>query len=101
METGPIEQFPSASDYASYCRCVPSAYWSNEKNGNKYLSWAFAEAAHFCIRYCEEAKAFYQRKCAKTNQPSAYRALANKLSKACYFIMKEKRAFDRGRLFQG
>ena len=109
LETGPIERFPSASDYASYCRCVPSAYWSNgkkkgsgnKKNGNKYLSWAFAEAATFCIRYCPEAKAFYQRKCAKTNQPLAYRALANKLSKACYFIMKEKRGFDRERLFHG
>lgn len=102
LESGPIDRFPSASDYASYCRCVPSAYWSNEKkkgagnkkNGNKYLSWAYAEAAHFAIRYCAEAKTYYQRKCAKTHLSSAYRAVANKLAKACYFIMKEQRAFD-------
>ncbi|MFQ5544259.1 MAG: IS110 family transposase [Nitrospiria bacterium] len=109
LETGPIDRFSSAGNYASYCRCVPSAYWSNEKkkgignkkNGNKYLSWAFAEAANFSIRFCEPAKRFYQRKCAKTNQPSAYRAVANKLAKASYFIMKEKTRFDAELLFRG
>lgn len=107
LETGPIERFASAGDYASYCRCVPSAHWSNEKkkgqgnqkSGNKYLSWAYAEAATFCIRYCPEAKKYYQRKTAKTNQPSAYRAMANKLSKACYFIMRDRSRFDATKLF--
>jgi len=107
LESGHIDRFVSAGHYASYCRCVPTAYWSNskqkgggnKKNGNKYLSWAFAEAASFAIRYCKEAKVFYQRKCAKTNQPSAYRAVANKLSKACYYIMRDQVAFDVGRLF--
>lgn len=107
LESGPIDRFASAGNYASYCRCVPTAYWSNskqkgggnKKNGNKYLSWAYAEAANFAIRYCKEAKAFYQRKCAKTNQPSAYRAVANKLSKACYYIMKDQTPFDAQRLF--
>lgn len=107
LESGPIDRFPSAGQFASYCRCVPSSYWSNakqkgagnKKNGNKYLSWAFAEAANFSIRYCTEAKAFYQRKCAKTNQPKAYRAVANKLAKACYYIMRDRVAFDAKRLF--
>ena len=108
LETGPIERFVSAGHYASYCRCVPSAYWSNEKrkgagnkkNGNKYLSWAFAEAANFAIRFCPEAKAFYQRKCAKTNPPVAYRAMANKLAKACYYLMRDQTVFNAQRLFQ-
>lgn len=107
LESGPIERFASAGQFASYCRCVPSSYWSNakqkgagnKKNGNKYLSWAFAEAANFSIRYCTEAKAFYQKKCAKTNQPKAYRAVANKLAKACYYIMRDRVAFDPTRLF--
>jgi len=109
LETGPIDRFASAGQYASYCRCVPTAYWSNgkqkgsgnPKNGNKYLSWAFAEAANFCIRYCPEAKGYYQRKVAKTNQPSAYRAVANKLAKACYFMMRDQVSFDVKRLFGG
>ena len=24
----------------------------NTKNGNKYLAWAFVEAANFALRYC-------------------------------------------------
>jgi transposase len=28
----------------------------NAKNGNKYLAWAFVEAANFALRYCPEAK---------------------------------------------
>lgn len=107
LETGPVERFGGPGEYASYCRCVPSAYWSNEKkkgsgnkkNGNKYLSWAYAEAAAFCIRYCDEAKRYYQRKCASKNQPVAYRAISNKLAKACYFIMRDGAEFDAARLF--
>ena len=107
LETGPIERFDSAGNYASYCRCVPSSYWSNEKkkgsgnqkNGNKYLSWAFAEAANFCIRFNADAKRYYQKKSARTNQPSAYRAMANKLAKACYFVMRDGVDFDSKRLF--
>ena len=109
LETGPIARFASAGQYASYCRCVPTAYWSNAKqkgrgnvrNGNKYLSWAFAEAANFCIRYCPEAKATYQRLAARTSKPSAYRAMANKLAKASYFIMRDQSVFDVTRLFSG
>jgi transposase len=37
----------------------------NSKNGNKYLAWAFVEAANFAIRFNEQAKRFYQRKAAK------------------------------------
>jgi transposase len=107
LETGSIERFKSAGNYASYCRCVPSAYWSNEKkkgqgnakNGNKYLSWAYAEAASFSIRYCDVAKKYYQRKKAKTNIPKAYRAVANKLAKSSYHMMKNGTKYDAIKLF--
>ncbi|MDH4186521.1 MAG: IS110 family transposase, partial [Nitrospira sp.] len=53
-----------------YCRCVGSAHVSNgirkgasnTKNGNKYLSRAFIEAAHFAIRYEAVIRTYYQRK---------------------------------------
>ncbi len=63
------------------------------------MSWAFAEAANFAIRYFKLAKAFYQRKCTQTNPPVAYRALSNKLAKACYFMMRDQVPFDVQRLF--
>jgi hypothetical protein len=66
-------------------RCfVP--YKGNTKNGNKYLAWAFVEAANFARRYCPEAKSFYERKKSKTNGVLATKALAHKLARACCYI---------------
>lgn len=70
LETGSIECFASAGNFASYARCVDSQRMSNgkkkgegnTKNGNKYLSWALIEAANFALRFCAEAKRFYERK---------------------------------------
>jgi transposase len=86
METGPIERFKKAGNYVSYCRKVPSGRFSNEKkkgsgnrkNGNKYLSWAYAEAAELARRLDAEARAYHDRKRRRTNTPIAYGALAHK-----------------------
>lgn len=107
LETGPIDRFASPGNYASYARCVNSEYSSNgkkkgqgnTKNGNKYLSWAFVEAAHFATRFCPEAKRFYERKKAKANTALATKALAHKLARACYHILKEQEPFDMSRCF--
>jgi transposase len=94
LETGEISRFATVGDFASYCRCVGSQKLSNgkrkgqgnTKNGNKYLAWAFVEAAHFAIRYHAQIKRFYQRKQAKTNGIVAVKAVAHKLARACYYI---------------
>jgi len=107
LETGPIERFASVGNFASYARCVGSVRTSNgkkkgegnTKNGNKYLAWAFVEAANFALRYCAEAKRFYERKKAKTNNVVAIKALAHKLARACFHILKERQAFDVTRCF--
>ena len=56
------------------------------KNGNKYLAWAFVEAANFARRYCPQAKSFYERKKRKANGVLATKALAHKLARACYHV---------------
>lgn len=107
LETGPIERFAAAGNFASYARCVDSVRTSNGKkkgegntrNGNKYLAWAFVEAANFALRYCAEAKRFYERKKAKTNNVVAIKALAHKLARACFHILKEHKPFDVRRCF--
>lgn len=71
----------------------------NVKNGNRYLAWAFVEAAHFARRYCPEAKRFYERKRARTNNIVATKALAHKLARACYHMLKEAKPFDVKRCF--
>jgi transposase len=107
LETGPIDRFATVGNFASYARCVDSVHTSNDKkkgegntkNGNKYLAWAFIEAANFALRYCAEAKRFYERKKAKTNNVVAIKALAHKLARACFHILKERQSFDVKRCF--
>lgn len=107
LETGDIGRFKDVGNYVSYCRCVRSARLTNgklkgkgnAKNGNKYLAWAFIEAAHFAIRWNERVRRFYQRKCAKTKRVVAIKATAHKLARACYHIMKDGVAFDARRAF--
>jgi transposase len=107
LETGEIERFADVGNYASYCRCVGSKHDSNgkkkgegnTKNGNRYLAWAFVEAANFAVRYCEPARRFYQRKKAKRNSTVAIKAVAHKLARACYHMLKTKEAFAVERCF--
>jgi transposase len=109
LETGDINRFADVGNFASYARCVDSIRISNgkkkgegnSKNGNKYLSWAFVEAAHFAARFCPEAKRFYAKKFAKTNGAVATKALAHKLARACYHMLKTGQAFDVKRCFAG
>jgi transposase len=107
LETGDIRRFPRVGNYASYCRCVGSRKLSNgkrkgsgnTKNGNKYLAWAFVEAANFAVRYQPRIRRFYQRKKAKSHGVLAIKAVAHKLCRACYYIMKDRVAFDLNKAF--
>jgi transposase len=96
LETGEIERFASVGNYASYCRCVGSKKISN---GNKYLAWAFVEAANFAIRFNPRIKSFYQKKKSKRNAIVAIKAVAHKLCRACYYIMKDQVPFDITKAF--
>ena len=108
LEVGDINRFAKVGNYSSYCRCVGSKRLSNgkkkgennKKNGNKYLAWAYVEAAHFAKRYIPKAQRFYQQKMAKANGAVATKALANKLARASYFIMRDQVSFDEDMLFR-
>ena len=107
LEVGDIHRFKRAGNYASYCRCVKSEKLSNEKkkgsgnrkNGNKYLAWAYVEAAHFAIRFQPKARRFYDRKASRTNNTVARKALANKMARASYYIMRDQVAYDESKMF--
>lgn len=106
-EAGDMERFAKVGQFASYARCVNSSRWSNGKkkgegnrrNGNKYLSWAFMEAAVFSIRYNERIRTFYQRKQSKTNRVVALKTVAHKLARACYHVLTDRVEFDLARAF--
>jgi transposase len=107
LETGPVERFASAGDYASYCRAVKSRRLSdgkkkgenNRKNGNKYLSWAWVEAANFAQRYHERPRVWFQRKMSRTKRVVATKALACKLCKAGYFILRDSVPYNEQKMF--
>ena len=107
LEVGNIGRFPKVGNYSSYCRCVKSERLSNNKkkaegnrkNGNKYLSWAYVEAANFAIRNYPEFQSFYNRKKAHSNRIIAIKALSNKLARASYYIMRDQVPYDPKRLF--
>jgi hypothetical protein len=50
-------------------------------------------------RFCTEANAFYEKKKTKTNAVLATKALAHKLARASYHILKDKCAFEVKRCF--
>lgn len=107
LETGEIDRFASVGNYASYCRSVGSRHLSNgktkgkgnAKNGNRYLAWAFVEAANFAIRYYPEIKSFYQRKAARTHRIVALKTVAHKLARASYYVMRDLEPFELKRSF--
>jgi len=107
LETGPICRFKKVGNYVSYCRKVSSTWTSNgkakgkgnKKNGNKYLAWAFSEAAELSRRFDGQARAYFNRKASKSNRMVAHNALAHKLAMAAYYIMKDQVPFIPEKLF--
>ncbi|CAB3810749.1 hypothetical protein LMG27177_07434 [Paraburkholderia fynbosensis] len=107
LETGAITCFADVGNFSSYCRCVDSRRESNSrkkgegstKNGNRHLAWTFVEAANYAIRYCPQARRFYERKKRARNGILAIKALAHKLARACYHMLRERQPFDVKRCF--
>ena len=102
LEVGDIGRFARVGNFTSYCRCAPTQRLSdgkskgsgNRKNGNRYLSWAFSEAAQLARRYNQRFGRYYDRKAAQTNKIVAARALSNKLARICYYIMRDQVTFN-------
>src|SRR5207245_1126862 len=107
MEVGDIKRFAEAGHFASYCRTVEAKRTSNSKKkgennskcGNKYLAWAFGEAANFARRYDEQCRKWYDRKAAKTSKVIATKTLACKLAKAAWYLMSQGIDYDSKRIF--
>jgi len=107
LEVGHIDRFPTVGNYSSYCRCVRSIRTSNgkitgygnRKSGNKYLSWAYVEAANYARRFHEAVRSYYEKKLARTNRIVAIKAVSHKLARASYYVMRDNVDYDQARLF--
>lgn len=109
MEMGERERFKQAGNFASYSRTVDARRWSNAKKkgdnnqkcGNKYLAWAFVEAANFAKRYDADCRRWFDRKAAKRGKVIATKALACKLAKAAWHVVNEQTDYDSRRMLPG
>jgi transposase len=107
-EVGDISRFAKVGHFTSYCRLVRSGRFSNgkrkgagnPKNGNPYLSWAFHEAAHHAVQHYPQAKQFVHKKTAEVNGIVAIRALAHKLARASFYVLRDDVDFDPRKLFK-
>lgn len=108
LEVGEVGRFKKVGEFSSYCRKVQSKWISNEKkkgegnkkSGNRYLAWAFSEAAELARRFDERCRKFYQRKLSKTHKIVAHAALAHKLCRATYYVLRDNVEFDYEKLFR-
>lgn len=107
LATGDIHRFASVGDYVSYCRLVKSERISNGKKkgrgnhkcGNRYLAWAWIEAANFSLRHSPTVRRWYDRKCCKRHKVIAIKAVAHKLARAGSYLMRDGSTFDVDRAF--
>lgn len=96
-EIGDIGRFPSAKHLCSYAGLVPSVHVSGNtsytghitKQGSKWLRWALVEAAHHAIRK-PPYRAFYQKTAKRRGKAIAKVAVARKLLKAIYHLLREE-----------
>lgn len=107
LESGQIDRFDAVGQYTSYCRLVPAVRWSNgkpkgtgnRKCGNRYLAWAWSEAANFAIRFEPAIQRWYQRNAAKKPRLVALKAVAHKLARAGYYLLRDGGRFEVHRAF--
>lgn len=107
LESGEIGRFDEVGQYTSYCRLVPALRFSNGKKkgtgnrkcGNRYLAWAWIEAANFAIRFEPAIARWYQRNAAKKPRLVALKAVAHKLARAGFYLLRDGGTFDVHRAF--
>lgn len=107
LESGEIARFDAVGQYTSYCRLVPALRFSNGKKkgtgnrkcGNRYLAWAWMEAANFAIRFEPAIQRWYQRNAARKPRLVALKAVAHKLARTGYYLLRDGGTFDVHRAF--
>jgi transposase len=113
LEIGAIERFPSAMHLASYAGTTPRVHASGGKvrygplrnDVNRYLKWAFAEAANSVAvnhkRCPERHGSQLYRRLLRKGHPKAIGAVARHLAEAAFHVLRGKQmyrdpALDRG-----
>jgi transposase len=102
-----IGRFLEVGQFLSYARLVRCAHESagkkqgtgGNKIGNAHLKWAFAEAACLFLRESEQAKKWLARREKKHGKARALGALAARLGRTVYHLLRKREVFDSKRFF--
>jgi transposase len=102
-----IRRFPEVGQFLSYARLVRCAHESagkkqgtgGNKIGNAHLKWAFSEAACLFLRTSEQAKKWLARRAKKHGKARALGALAARLGRTVYHLLRKREVFDAKRFF--
>jgi transposase len=102
-----IRRFAEVGQFLSYARLVRCQHESagkvkgsgGRRIGNAHLRWAFGEAACLLLRESATAKKWLARKERKCGKGRALGALAAKLGRAVYHLLRKREAFDAKRFF--
>jgi|SRR5262245_46481329 len=102
-----LRRFAAAGQFRSYARLVRCAHESagkkqgtgGHKIGNAHLQGAFAEATCLRRRSCPKAKAWLTRREKKHGKQRAPGALAARLGRAVYHVLRKGEVFDENRSF--
>ncbi len=108
-EIGHIERFESVQKFASYARLVKCKAESAGKSygtqgnkiGNAHLKWAFSEAAVLYLRGNKKAQHYLLKLQKRMSKAKALSALAHKLGRTVYFMLKDETVFDETKFLKG
>jgi len=102
-----VRRFPEVGQFLSYARLVRCAHESagkkqgtgGNKIGNAHLKWAFSEATCLLVRASERAKKWLARREKKHGKRRALGALAARLGRAVYHLLRKGEVFEEERFF--
>jgi transposase len=102
-----IGRFPEVGQFLSYARLVRCSHESagkkqgtgGNKIGNAHLKWAFGEAACLFLRESDQAKKWLARREKKHGKARALGALAARLGRTVYHLLRKEEVFDVQRFF--
>ena len=108
-EIGNIDRFASVQKFASYSRLVKCKAESAGKSygtqgnkiGNAHLKWAFSEAAVLYLRGNKKAQKYLLKLQKRMSKAKALSALAHKLGRCVYFMLKNETVFDENKFLKG
>jgi len=114
LEIGEVQRFPSAMHLASYAGTTPRVHASGGKvrygslraDVNRYLKWAFAEAANsVAVNHKSHPERhvsqLYRRLRQRKGHPKAIGAVARHLAEAAFHVLRQKQMYQDPALGRG